>query len=165
MNAVDDIIRTLKAKSRHIMNTHRVGLTEGCCLLTLATGVKCFLRLSVCDQTALLCLARGLHRLSTSFQKHTPLFCSLLLTLLVSVIYSFPLRPAPLSLPYLFVPVLLLCRCVLFAMTFPACNPMVNLWDRGPRKHSYSCHVETYQKLGSHPQFKKHMPAVWDTKQ
>lgn len=55
---------------------------------------------------------------------------------------------------------------VLFEMICPAWNLagkfMAWPWDRGSWKHSYSCHGKTFQKQGSHPQFGKHMPAVWD---
>lgn len=109
--------------------------TWGCCLLISVTEML------FNDQTGPFHWAsQGL----TSFPKPpTPLFCWVLFTLPPSVIYSFTLYPL-LILPFLS-----------YLLTFSACNPVIQFiasqWERGWWKHRYSCHVESFQKQGSHP--------------
>lgn len=82
-------------------------------------------------------------RLVSQKKKPTPLFCWVLFTLPPSVIYSFALYPL-LILPFLS-----------YLLTFSACNPVIKFiasqWERSWWKHRYSCHVESFQKRGSHP--------------
>lgn len=104
--------------------------TRGCCLFisVTVTWPDCFI---------------WPHKVRLVSPQKSPFFCWVLFTLPPSVIYSFTLYPL-LILPFLS-----------YLLTFSACNPVIKFiasqWEPGWWKHRYSCHVESFQKRGSHP--------------
>lgn len=133
----------LRGKSRQTIRKHtdRMSIfTWGCCLLILVTEML----FNEGNMTRLDCFIWP-HKVRLVSQKKTllPFFCWVLFTLPPSVIYSFTLYPL-LILPFLS-----------YLLTFSARNPVIKFiasqWERGGWKHRYSCHVESFQKRGSHP--------------